>query len=248
MKIKIKLFDDLQFDQDLKRKIELIDFPGLHTKNNFCEEKIFNSLMKFCDEFIFLHKNNLINDKSNVEALKAILIRIEPRKLCFNLNSCLFVINNSENQVLTIDKAKENLESLILGKIKEKGFWNSFNHNQKYDLNLNEVEFNSNLYKNSIEFYKNISNFEIFIKECIEENKDIEKDEDNISYPISLKEFIIKNYIISFEDVKLLNQITQRNIELYSQLNKLIKINDKEEVYTIIKYYIFMIDNKTKII
>lgn len=32
LKIKIKLFDDFKFDKNLKKKIELIDFPGLHTK------------------------------------------------------------------------------------------------------------------------------------------------------------------------------------------------------------------------
>ena len=40
--------------------------------------------------------------------------------------------------------------------------------------------------------------------------------------------------------------MTERNNELLSKLQELIDIKDKDEAYTIIKYYIFMIDNKDK--
>ncbi len=244
MKIKIKLFDDFKFCKDLKAKIELIDFPGLHTKNNFCEEKIFNPLMKFCDGFIFLNKSDLIEDKSNVDALKEIMIRIESRKFSFNMNSCLFILNNFGNQNLNIQKAKLSLEELIFGKIREKGFWNNFSNIQKSNFNLNLVEFNDKLYQRSIDFYKRISDFKQFIKKCIQDNeKDV--DEDFNEYEQSLDSYIKNNYINSFENVNLPNQMTQRNNELLGKLDEVIKL-DKNEADSIIKYYIFMIDNKDK--
>ena len=35
LKIKIESYDDYQIENELKERIELIDFPGLHTENNF---------------------------------------------------------------------------------------------------------------------------------------------------------------------------------------------------------------------
>ena len=200
--------------------------------------------MKFCDGFIFLNKSDLIEDKSNVDALKEVIIRIESRKFSFNMNSCLFILNNFGNQNLNIQKAKLSLEELIFGKIKEKGFWNNFSNIQKSNLNLNLVEFHAGLYQSSIDFYKHISDFKQFIKKCIQDNeKDV--DEDYNEYEQSLKSYIVSNYINSFENVNLPNQMTQRNNELLGKLDEVIKL-DKNEADSIIKYYIFMIDNKDK--
>ena len=38
LKIKIEFYDEYQIENELKERIELIDFPGLHTENNFYEQ------------------------------------------------------------------------------------------------------------------------------------------------------------------------------------------------------------------
>ena len=228
LKIKIKLFDDFKFDKNLKSKIELIDFPGLHTKNNFYEKDIFNPLMKFCDGFIFLNKNDLINDKSNVDSLREIILRIESKKLFFNLNSCLFILNNFGEDYLNIFKAKINLEQIIFGKIKESGFWNIFKFQkyQKSNLNINLVEFNAGFYERCIKFYEEISDFKHFILKCKEnkEEDEQERDEDNNVYKSSFGEYIKKNYISYYEQIKLSAHMTERSNELLSELKKLLVI------------------------
>ena len=138
------------------------------------------------------------------------------------------------------------MEKIIFGKIKESGFWNNFNFKNNQNSNLNLVEFNAGLYGTLNEFYKEISNFELFIKKCKEEKEEEEKDEENNSYKISLKEYIRKTYIIKYEDIKLSAQMTERDNELLSELQKLIDIKNKDEAYFIIKYYLFMINNKDK--
>ena len=81
LKIKINFYDEYNIDNELKEKIEFIDFPGLHSENNFYEDKIFTLLMQFTHGFIFIIKNDLIKEKSNVEALIEIINRIDSKKL-----------------------------------------------------------------------------------------------------------------------------------------------------------------------
>lgn len=193
--------------------------------------------MKFCDGFIFLNKNDLINDQSNAGALNEIILRIESNKFSFNLNSCLFILNNFGNDNLDINKAKKNLEVLIFGKKFEKGFWNYLNFFKKSsNSDLNLIDFNAQLYAKCIQYYNEISDFEQFIKDCLEDKGQI-----------SLLDYIKTNYIMpSFENLELSNEITNRNTEKYAKLSELIKIKDKNEAYLIVKYYLFMIDNKEK--
>ncbi len=88
--------------------------------------------MKFTDGFIFLNKNDLIKEKSNVNALKDIIIRIDSRKFRLTSDSYLFVLNNFENKELNIQSAKIDLDEVVLGKVYEKkGFWNRVNFFEK---------------------------------------------------------------------------------------------------------------------
>ena len=242
LKIKIKLFDDFNFDKKIKNKFEFIDFPGLHTKNHFCEENIFNPLMRICDGFIFVNKSDLINDKSNVDALKEIIIRVESRKFFFNLNSCLFIINNFGSNRLNINKAKLTLEELVFGKINEsKGFWSKFKSkkNKESNLNLNVTEFNAGIYKKYVKFYQKIENFKNFII-----NSKREKDEEDDTN--SFLQFIESHYLKFFDEIDFPTPIAEINLELYGKFSDVIKGIDKNEVYKIIQHYIFMRDNKDK--
>ena len=81
--------------------------------------------MKFTDGYIFLNKDDLIKEKSNVTILKEIINRIESRKFKFDFNSFLFVLNQHSDKELNIKKAKKDLDEIILNKTYEKSnFWN----------------------------------------------------------------------------------------------------------------------------
>ena len=171
VKVKIRLLDDL------KKKIEFIDFPGLNTektKNNVELQKTFDNLMKFTDGFNFINKDDLIKDNSNVKAIKDIINRIESRKFKFDLNSCLFILNFFKKKKFFSQEPKKELEEIFFNEINAKfGFW--ANVKKKINLNnnkeLNVVQFNANLYLQYMKFEKEISNFEKFFTNIKEKRK-----------------------------------------------------------------------------
>jgi len=238
LKIKIKFFDDFKFNDGLKNKIQLIDFPGLNTEYKFYEENIFNPLMNFCDGFIFINKNDLIEEKSNLRALQEIITLIESRKYSFDLNSCLFILNNFEDKNLNgVPNEKLFLEKFILRKKKEvKGFWDSFV--QSDELNLKLIEFNAKTYEKFIKFYDKLSNFQKFIQEC---QKTIDENKDNRS----LEEYITNNYIKFFSEIEY-KKCNEKTFELCEKIFNIKKNIDKNEAKNICNKYLFMINNQKK--
>ena len=237
LKIKIQFFDDYLNDE-LKEKIELIDFPGLRTENNFYEEKIFNPLMKFTDGFIFINKNDLIKEKSNVNALKDIINRIDSRKFGLNYESFLFVLNNHENKELNIEQAKIDLDEVVLGKVYEKrGFWNRvFGRKKKVSTDLYVTSFNAKTYENYLNFREKIKDFKIFIENCFKEME--EEDNDN------LLELIRENYYLKFINLKIDSQPNEEINNLYYILYDILKEkkndvlkSDKKTCYLICEMY-----------
>jgi hypothetical protein len=71
LQTKIKIFDELGFDNSLKKKIYLIDFPGFGTKNKF-ENEIYKKVMGISNSFIFTIKNSIIKDNNNQIILNTI--------------------------------------------------------------------------------------------------------------------------------------------------------------------------------
>ena len=172
LKIKIEFYDEYNIEDELKEKIELIDFPGLHTANNFYEQNIFGPLMKFTDGFIFVNKNDLIKEGSNFEALIDIIDKIESKKFGLNTDTFLFILNNFKTKELKIENAKKELDEIIFGKIIEKkGFWSYFKKEEKYETKLNVVQFNAKCYLNYMNFKEEISDFKSFMKKCLDDMK-----------------------------------------------------------------------------
>ena len=62
LKTHLNFFSELDFsknkvlEEELKDRLELIDFPGLDVDNNFYQNEIFSPLMKFSDGFIFMNE------------------------------------------------------------------------------------------------------------------------------------------------------------------------------------------------
>jgi len=243
LKINIKSFDTFSINNELKEKIELIDFPGLNTENNFYEEKIFGPLMKFTDGYIFLNKDDLIKEKSNVTILKEIINRIESRKFKFDFKSFLFVLNQHSNKELNIKKAKNDLDEIILNKTYEKSnFWNILFWKKKEKINdeLNVTCFNAKLFEQFLDFREKLKNFKTFIEECIE----------GMDEETNLYKYINENcYHSKFKDTKL-DSIDHETTILFNSLSNILQEHnikiDKNTCYFICQTYQAMKKNWEK--
>ena len=117
IKTRIKLFDDLGFDDNLKKMVYLIDFPGFGTGNIF-EKKLFKKVMNICNAFIFVVRNSVIKEKEKKEMLDKLFIKsmMNKEKLPSGfIKSCLFVFNNDNKQNTTEEDliiAKEDISQL----------------------------------------------------------------------------------------------------------------------------------------
>ena len=215
LKIKIDFLDEFCVENEIKERIEFIDFPGLHTENNFYEQNIFNPLMKFIDGFIFINKNDLIQENSNVVALRDIINRIESRKVDLNTDSFLFVLNNFTKDNLNVEKAQKDLDEIIFGKIYEKkGFWekNMLNQ-QKYETKV--VQFNAKLYENHLKFIVKIRDFKNFMESCINDMNDLEEE--------NFLKYFNENYLSKFENLEISQTPNNDTIELSNTLNELLE-------------------------
>ena len=118
IKTKIKLFDDLEFDDSLKNMIYLIDLPGFGTNNVF-EKEIYNKVLSICNSFIFVVRNSVIKDKTNQQMLKRIFEQAKNQKNVFIskfLKSCLFIFNNDKDQSTSLedlDIARKDIRYLL---------------------------------------------------------------------------------------------------------------------------------------
>ena len=224
VKVKINLLDDLNLEDELKQKIEFIDFPGLNTENNFYQQNIFNHLMKFTDGFNFINKDDLIKDNSNVKALKDIINRIESRKFKFDLDTCLFILNNfSNNTNFNSQQPKRELEEIFCHEINEKfGFWSTTKNQLNFNSNkeLNVVQFNPKFYQTYMKFEKEISNFENFFISINENKKD----------QYTLWKYFERNYCDKFpSEIKEYKQLDSQINQYYDKLTKILKLGNKND-------------------
>ena len=117
---KIKLFDDLGFDDNYKNSIYLIDFPGYGT-NNIFEKEIYNKIMSICNCFIFVVRNSIIKEKKTQKILNSLFIQAKEQKKKSSSqfsNSCLFIFNNDKSQNMTksdLELAKQDIKEIING-------------------------------------------------------------------------------------------------------------------------------------
>ena len=247
LKIKIEFYDEYQIEDELKEKIELIDFPGLHTENNFDKKEIFAPLIKFIDGYIFVNKNDLIEEKSNFEALIYIINIIQSRRFCLNTDTFLFILNNFKTEELKIENAKKKLDEIIFGNIiKKEGWWGKLlKKEEKYETKLNVVQFNAKYYLNYMDFKEEINDFKSYMKKCLNDMKE-EEEEDFFKY---FKEIYISNFKNTAVDINLNEEV----INLYYNLCDILKadndvnVNNFEKIktpgYEICKRYLAMKNN-----
>ena len=111
--VPIEAYDKLDLPSEIKEKIELIDFPGLDSKNNIFNSNVLGPLLKFSDGFIFVNKGNSIKELEKVKILFDIIDKIQKRKFEFSFKSCLFLINRCDETEVNIDECKKEYESLF---------------------------------------------------------------------------------------------------------------------------------------
>jgi hypothetical protein len=101
----IEFFDKMWLPLEIKKRIELIDFPGLDT--NFIKaKKNANDLLKMIDGFIYVNYK-IYFDSDDHEILTSIYNTIKQRNI-FSLNTCLFIFNKID--ILEKDNNEFNIE------------------------------------------------------------------------------------------------------------------------------------------
>ena len=173
LQTKIKIFDELGFDNSLKKKIYLIDFPGFGTKNKF-ENEIYKKVMGISNSFIFTIKNSIIKDNNNQIILNTIFNEAKYQKKVLPslfIKSCLFIINNDKSESISqkdIDRAKEDIKYLIKDTKKDNinlcfynaKYYSKYSNNRNYFFNRKQTfEFEYNKYLSlQRNFFKNPEN------------------------------------------------------------------------------------------
>ena len=106
VKTPIKFFDDKNFDEELKKKIFLVDLPGCDTNENKfnehynkIERTVYEKLLAISSSFVFINKGRAIGNIENREILKNAYNVISDNSSLGNnyLENCLFIINMFNN-------------------------------------------------------------------------------------------------------------------------------------------------------
>ena len=117
---RIKLFDDLGLDKNLKDKICLIDFPG-YCDGNIYEKTIYKKVMTISNTFIFIVRNSVIKENYTQSFLAQIFqqAKEQKRKLSSEfIKCCLFILNNFTSKKIengNLEEAKKDINELIGG-------------------------------------------------------------------------------------------------------------------------------------
>ena len=171
IKTKIKLYDELGLDENLKKMIYLIDFPGFGTEN-FFENNIYKNVMTICNSFFFIVKNLKINENNNALILNNLFFKTMDQTNIISTNkfikSCFFIVNNQKEQTTSnndLELGKRQIQEIIKNEIKKENinlsffnaeFYSHFNNYYNYFFFLfnlfkkeykNFQEYNSNIFK-----------------------------------------------------------------------------------------------------
>ena len=233
IRTRIKLFDDLKFNDYYKNMIYLIDFPGFGTgkDNIFDKKEIYQKTMNICNSFIFVVKNSIIKEKENQRILNEIFINAKEQKEQLSnlfIKSCLFILNNDETQSTgreDIEIAKKEISDIIPGIKKE-------------DIKL--CFFNAKSYSNYCEIYKYFFNLNKTF-ETEHSNFSLYKEElyynpgKNKSYK-SFYEYLYKKIMKKIKSEKICDE---KGVSKNQNINK----NCLKEISEIVKKEPFIKDN-----
>ena len=243
----IKAFDDLHFELELKKKIELIDFPGLSSsQSNDKIEKEIDLMLEKESAFIFLKHGKEFNIEQSERTIH-LIYEIISKKNYYNINNCLFVFtfpNGKENFSLEEYKKslieifdKQTIDHCMIKRKQEKNFIT--------ENKLIITKFDSPLYEDYLEFDKISDNFSLFtenlINKCKNEKKTFFKCVDST--------LISGSYSGYSENYSTLEIKDKKEKEKYEKiLNNILKNNSiymtKNNISAYIEYYLKIKENK----
>ena len=241
--VPIEAYDLINLSDEIKNKIELIDFPGLDSTNNIFNSNVLGPLLKFSDGFIFVNKGNSIKEKEKVQILFDIIGKIQKRKFEFSFKSCLFVICRCDETNVNIEDCKNEYESLFEINKREQ-IWNdiiSKSEILKNADNINVTKFSNKLYHEYKIFKNRVDNFDSFIE--FFEKKIDKKVYQGKNYLLKLIKQI-KPYINSISNEKYKCYINSQNIDKFKQYFQeyMISNGNIPLIENIIKMYLFIKD------
>lgn len=156
IKTKIKLFDDLKINDNIKQNIYLFDFPGLENSNEL-EKFISKSMLNIFNLFIFIFRRSLINDPNKQIYWEYIFKNSINEKGILQrgfINSCLFILNNDDKNEIEDNYAFDEIKKILLI------------DKEKY---VNILSFNAEYYKTYIKYHNFFFNIKDTIKNLFRE-------------------------------------------------------------------------------
>lgn len=173
LKTPIQILDEYNYDDEIKEKLEFLDFPGLYTSSDV-ENNVLNNasdLLKSIDGFILFHKG--IFDSDTIQLIKKIINLVKSRNPQFSFKTCLFILTFiDEKQVnLSTNQEYNNEKSDII--IMKETLIKTFTEAQKLTFDkrdweneetfdeLHVTSFSNKFYKQYINFFLKIF-FKIF--------------------------------------------------------------------------------------
>ena len=264
----IELLDNIEIDESIKEKIELIDFPGLDTR--FEEAQIQSkTLLSIIEGFIHINSKIEYDNHENTKIINLIYNTIKSRD-SFDFNTCLFILNkidllekggktvklnDMKNKIIKI--INENNSSLpsqewykLKDKIKDSKIimtkFSSFLYQQYKNFELIIEDFERFILKNAI---KDRKKAESFLNNLISNISDLIKDDDFIDI---INDNLKKKYMKIDPNFK---PKKKDKDEYYERLKRILEPYDKEykiyqkeeQLNEIVKNYLYLKDNKEKI-
>ena len=251
VKTTIKTFDDLGFDEELKKRILLIDLPGPDTQNNKfnrlykSERTPYEKLLLISSSFIFVNKGRAIKSTENQKILNKLYNNIQmTSSLSDNeyLKACFFVINafsNLNENEINKDSINEDLASIL------------FNQNDDmFEICKKEIKsciFNARNFYYYLRESTLLKDNEALIGQFLQEY--LKQDENNItSKTQSFPKFCLKNLELKLKDLgfnnigeirkqeckeEFLNKINENFSKIMTDLDAKIEGNDNKIINAI---------------
>ena len=265
----IELLDNIEIDESIKEKIELIDFPGLDTRFEEAQNQS-RTLLSIIEGFIHINSKIEYDNHENTKIINLIYNTIKSRD-SFDFNTCLFILNKIDQLEKGGKEIKLNdMKNKIIKIINEN---NSSLPSQEWfklkdkikDSKIIMTKFSSLLYQQYKIFELNIDDFEKFIlKNSSKENKKTESFVSGVISKISgfikpdddfidiINDNLIKKYMIinpKFKPKKKdMDEYYQRLVTILRPYDKDYKIpHKKEQLMEIVKNYLYLRDNKEKL-
>ena len=168
LNIPIETFDLMNIQDDIKEAIELIDFPGLDSVNNYFSSEVLQHLLQFSDGFIFVNKGNSIMEYEKVRNLnKIIQLIIDNKKNEFSFKSCLFILNRCDEEEIDLEESKKEIEKIFEINSREKTFNEIIAISNKLkDLeNINITKFSNTIYSEFKSFKNKVNDFDNYLNQ-----------------------------------------------------------------------------------